>query len=78
MTLRPLSLTGPVNGLQDYETPFKVHINISDRRMLMLDQHLIAFESRKLNEEKQSYPTYEKKIITVVHYLQTWRHYLWG
>ena len=44
----------------------------------MQEGHPVAFESRKLNGVEQRYLTHEKKMTTIVHYPQQWRHYLLG
>ena len=44
----------------------------------MQEGHLVAFESRKLNNAEQRYSTHEKEMTVVVHCLQQWRHYLLG
>jgi hypothetical protein len=51
-------------GLPDFEKPFEVHTDALDRAIaVVLEQkgHLIAFESRKLNDAEQKYSTHEKK-----------------
>ena len=45
---------------------------------LVQEGHLVAFESRKLNDVEHRYSTYEKEIVVVVHCLQVWRVYLLG
>ncbi|RVW60334.1 Transposon Tf2-2 polyprotein [Vitis vinifera] len=53
----------------------------SDRALggvLVQEGHLVAFESRKLNNAEQRYSTHEKEMTAVVHCLQQWRHYLLG
>jgi hypothetical protein len=57
-------------GLPDFEKPFEVHTDALDRAIaVVLEQkgHLIAFQSRKLNDAEQKYSTHEKKITIVVH-----------
>ncbi|GKA61229.1 transposon Tf2-12 polyprotein, partial [Tanacetum coccineum] len=47
-------------------------------RSLMQDEHLIAFESRKLNETKRKYTVQEKEMTAFVHCLRIWIPYLLG
>ena len=71
----------PVLKLSDFELPFEVHTDVSDRALsgvLVQEEHLIAYESRKLKEAEQRYSGYEKEMIAVVHYLEIWKHYLSG
>ncbi|KAI5322148.1 hypothetical protein L3X38_031220 [Prunus dulcis] len=42
------------------------------------DGHLLAFESRKLNDTEQRYTVQEKEMTAVVHCLWSWRQYLLG
>ena len=42
----------------------------------MQEGHLIAFESHKLDTTKERYSTHEKEMTTIIHYLETWKHYL--
>ncbi|KAK3022930.1 hypothetical protein RJ639_047152 [Escallonia herrerae] len=44
----------------------------------MQEGHPVAYESRKLNEAERRYTTHEKELLTVVHCLRIWRHYLLG
>lgn len=67
--------------LSDFSLPFEVHIDASDRALggvLMQDKHSIAFESCKLKDVEQRYNAYKKEMTTVIHCLETWRHYVLG
>ena len=44
----------------------------------MQNGHLIAFESRKLNETERWYTVQGKEMTAIVHCLRVWRHYLLG
>ncbi|KAK3022709.1 hypothetical protein RJ639_046693 [Escallonia herrerae] len=46
--------------------------------VLIQECHPVAYESRKLNEVERRYTTHEKELLTVVHCLKVWRHYLLG
>ena len=59
--------------LPDLNLPFEVQTDASDRALggvLVQEGHLVAFESRKLNNAKQKYSTLEKEMTVVVHCLQ--------
>ena len=63
------------------ELSFEVHTNASDRALggvLVQEGHLVAFESHKLDAAKQRYNTHEKEMNTVIHCLETWKHYFMG
>jgi len=65
-------VSASVLGLLDFEKPFKVHTDASDRAIggvLIQEGHLIAFESRKLSDAEQNYSTHEKEMTTIVHCL---------
>ena len=38
----------------------------------------MCYESRKLNEHKQNYPTHDLELVAIIHALKMWRHYLLG
>ncbi len=44
----------------------------------MQDGHVVFYESRKLNEHEQNYPTHDLEIVAIIHALKMWRHYLLG
>jgi len=44
--------------------------------VLMQDGWPIAFESKKLDGIQTKWPTHEKEMFAVMHYLKTWQHYL--
>lgn len=70
-----------VLALSDHPMTLKVQSDASDYAIggvLMLNVHPVAFEIRKLNEVEGRYRIQEKEMITVVHYLRTWTHYLLG
>ena len=71
----------PVLRLPDFELPFEVHTDASDRAMggvLVQEGHPIAYESRKLKDAEQRYSAHEKEMAAVVHCLEIWKHYLLG
>ena len=67
--------------LTNFEFPFEVHTNASDKAisgLLVQEKHLVAYESRKLNEVEYKFLAHEKEMIIGVHYLLAWRVYLLG
>ena len=67
--------------LPNLELPFEVQTYASYRALggvLMQEGHLVAFESRKLNDVEKKYNTHEKEMTTVIHCLQQWLPYLLG
>ena len=39
---------------------------------------MICYESRKLKEHDQNYPTHDIELASIIHTLRMWRHYLMG
>ena len=61
-------------ALPNHTKVFEVHMDASEfaiEGVLMQDRHLIAFESRKLNDSKRQYTVQEKEMIAIVHCLHT-------
>jgi hypothetical protein len=46
--------------------------------VLMQEEHVIFYESRKLNEHEINYVTHNLELVVIVHSLKMWRHYLLG
>jgi hypothetical protein len=42
------------------------------------EERVIAYESRKLTQTAQNWPTHEREFFAYYHCFQTWRHYLQG
>ena len=71
----------PVLRLLDLEFSFELHMDALDKALggvLVQEGHPVAFESQKLDVVEQRYNTHEKEMTTVIHYLETWKHYLMG
>lgn len=46
--------------------------------VLMQDDHMISFDSRKLNKREILKYTYDKEMISIIHVLSKWQQYLLG
>ena len=60
--------------LPDFELPFEVHTDALDWALggvLVQDEHIVAFESQKLDAVEQRYNNLEKEMTTVVKLLAT-------
>jgi hypothetical protein len=40
--------------------------------------HVVCYESRKLNEYERNYATHDRELVAIIHSLKMWRHYLMG
>jgi hypothetical protein len=40
--------------------------------------HVVCYESIKLKEHERNYDTYDLELVTIVHAIKIWRHYLMG
>jgi hypothetical protein len=80
-TLRQHLTTTPILAQPDNAKSFDVYCDASDTGLgcvLMQDKRDIAYASWALRPHEQNYLTYDLELATVVHALQTWRHYLMG
>jgi hypothetical protein len=81
LTLKKLLTTAPVLAQLDIEKPFDVYCDASDTGIggvLMQGGHAIAYASRQLRRHEEHYPTHDLELLTVIHTLKVWRHYLLG
>ena len=46
--------------------------------MLMQNEKVIAYASRRLKVHERNYPTHDLEVAPVVFALKIWRHYLYG
>ena len=46
--------------------------------VLMQDNHVICYESKKLKEHEKNYATHGLELAAIVHALKMWSHYLMG
>ena len=79
--LRRAVMSAPVLKLPDFEKPFEVHTDASDKAVggvLVQEGHPVAFESRKLSEAEQKYSAHEKEMAAMVHCLGVWIVYVLG
>jgi len=78
-TLKGILVKVLVLKLSDFEKDFEIHSDAFEfaiRGVLVQDGRPVAFESKKLNETEQRWPTHEKEMWAVIHCLKTWGHYI--
>ena len=74
-------LCSPLLALPDFSKTFEIECDVSGfgiEAILMQEQRLIAYFSKKLNGTTLNYPTYDKEPYTLVRVLEIWKHYLWS
>ena len=68
-----LKISDPNNGFLMCTYSFKEGL-----RGVLMQGHVIFYESRKLNEHEINYVTHDLELATILHALKMWRHYLLG
>jgi hypothetical protein len=79
LTLKKLLSTAPVLAEPGIEKSFDVYCDASGtgiRGVSMQDGRAIAYASQQLRCHEEHYPTHDLELLTVVHTLKVWRHYL--
>ena len=79
--LNILLTSAPVLKVFDPEKDFVVCTDACGQGLggvLMQDNHVICYESRKLKEHEKNYTTHDLELAAVVYSLKMWRHYLMG
>ena len=77
--LKNLLTSATILKVVDREKDFVVCTDACEQGLggvLMQKNHVICYESRKLNEHEKNYSTHDLKLASIVHALKMWRHYL--
>ncbi len=78
-TLKGILVKAPVLKLSNFDKDFEIHSDASDFTIggvLVQERRPVTFESKKLSETERRWPTHEKEMWAVIHYLKTWGHYI--
>lgn len=76
--LKDILASFPVLKLPDFSQPLEVMVEACGQEIggiLKQEGHLVANKSRQLRIHKNSYPTHDLELLTIV---KRWRHYLKG
>ena len=79
--LKQLLMTAPVLQIVDPDGDFVVCMDASNEGLggvLLQNDHAICYESQKLKEHEQIYPTHDLELASIIHALKMWMHYLMG
>ena len=84
-TLKRAITSAPILAPPDYSRPFTITCDASDYAIGSVlsqgegqDMRVVAFESRKLNPAECRYEVHDKELLSVIHALQKWKHYVGG
>ena len=85
LALKKALSSDPVLKLPDPSRPFVVYTDASKIGVgcvLLQDfgrgLQPVSYESHKLSNHEQNYPTHDRELLSVIHALKKWRHYLVG
>ena len=81
LNLKQRLMSQPLLKLPDLEKTFEVHSDASgDSVCAVLSQggQPIAYESRRLHSKERTLGIYKKELLSVIHALNSWKHYLLG
>jgi hypothetical protein len=84
-SLKTALTTAPILCLPDCSKPFILECDASKFAIGQVlcqgegrDRRVVAFESRKMIPAELNYPVHDQELLSVVHGLKKWRHYLHG
>ena len=81
--LKDALTTTPCLQISDPNGDFEVTTDASENAeaieaVFMQNEHLVAFESRKLNVHQVNYAVHDKEMCAIMHALDKWRPFLLG
>ena len=81
VTLKQRLMSKPLLKLPNLDQTFEIHCDAcgdSLGAVLSQEGQPIAYESRRLQPQECTLGIYEKELLTVIHALDSWKHYLLG
>jgi hypothetical protein len=79
--LKELLTSAPILKIVDPNEDFVVCTNACKEGLggvLTQNGHVICYESRNIKEHEKNYVTHDLELVSIVHALKMWRHYLMG
>jgi hypothetical protein len=79
--LKELLTSAPILNIVDPNENFVVCTDACKEGLggvLTQNGHVIGYESIKLKEHERNYATHDLELVSIVHALKMWRHYLMG
>ena len=79
--MKNILTSAPVLNIVDPKNNFVVCTDACGQGLggvLMQENHVVCYESRKLKDHEKNYDTHDLEIAAIVHALKMWRHYLMG
>ena len=74
-------ISKPILVLLNISKPFKVQCDACEYSfgaLFLQERHVIAYESRRLNDHEKNLGICEKELLAILHALAMWKHYLLG
>jgi hypothetical protein len=74
-TMKGILVKMLVLKLPNFDKDFEIHSDASDFAIggiLVQDGKSMAFKNKKLNDTERKWPTHEKEMWAIIHYLKTW------
>ncbi|MCO5577822.1 hypothetical protein L7F22_031656 [Adiantum nelumboides] len=79
LELKGYLVSSPILKLIDFSKEFEIVTDASGLALggvLTQEGRPVAYTSRKLRDHERNYPTHDLELLTVIHVLKLWRHYL--
>ena len=78
--LKNILTSAPILKIEDPGKYFVVCTDACSKGfgVLMQDNHVVCYESRKLKDHEKNYVTHDLELVAIIHALNMWRHYLMG
>ena len=79
--MKNLLTSAPILKIADPKKDFVLCTDACNQGLggvLMQDNHVVCYESRKLKDHDKNYAIHDLELAAIVHALKTWIHYLMG